>query len=278
MATPRSRSRERLLAHYLVERELADRVRGAESYDERRRIMSGMYQELFERVPDHPRLANPDTEAKRQRDVDWSLAQLRPFLTSASVFLEIGAGDCALSRRVAELASRVYAIDIIDQTQGQPLPFNCTLLVSDGRSIPVPDASVDVAFSDQLMEHLHPEDAMQQLAEIHRCLKPGGTYVCITPNRLYGPTDVSGYFEDTARGFHLREYSLRDLREVFTRSGFSGLQAYVGARGHFARCPPAPLEAIETALERLPSRVRRRIAATKPMRALLGVRLAATKA
>jgi SAM-dependent methyltransferase len=271
------RTPERLRAHYLVERALADRVRAAADFDERRRIVSGMYDELFAKVPDHPRLVQGDRAAERERDVRWNLAQLAPWLTPGCTFLEMGAGDCALAARAAEIAERVYAIDISDQTGGRTLPANCTLVISDGRSVDVPEGSVDVAFSDQLMEHLHPDDAMEQLANIRRALKPGGVYVCVTPNRLYGPTDVSGAFDEVATGFHLREYSLREVRELFARAGFDRLQVYVGARGHYARSPAAPLEAIESALERLPFRARRRLAATKPMRALLGVRVAVRK-
>ena len=138
--------------------------------------MSTMYQELFERVPDHPRLlGRPEALAQRQRDVEWNFAQLKPYLTPGCTFLEIGAGDCALARRVAPIAGHVYAADISDQTQGVPLPPNVSLVISDGCSIDVPEASVDVAFSDQLMEHLHPDDALEQLANIRRALRPGGT-------------------------------------------------------------------------------------------------------
>jgi len=273
------RDHDRILSHYLVERELADRLRQAQGPAERQRIASSMYDELFQRVPDHPRLiADEGRVERRARDLEWNLAQLRPYLFPGCVFLEVGAGDCALTVRVANLARRAYAVDISDQTQGRGLPANCELLISDGRAIPVPEASVDVAFSDQLMEHLHPEDAMRQLQNIRAALRPGGTYVCITPNRLYGPTDISGYFDEVARGFHLREYSLREVRRLFAQSGFGRMDVYVGARGWFMRCRPEPLEAVESALERLPYRVRRRVAGTKPMRALLGVRVAATRA
>jgi len=273
------RSLERIRAHYLVERELADRIRRAKGPEERRHIFSTMYDELFERVPDHPRLiSDHDRMERRARDLERNLAQLRPYLSEDCSFLEIGAGDCALSVQVASRVRHVYAVDISDQTQGRALPSNCELVISDGRSIPVPEGSVDVAFSDQLMEHLHPDDAMEQLRGIRDCLRPGGTYVCVTPNRLYGPTDVSGYFDDVARGFHLREYSLREIRRLFTTSGFGHLDVYVGARGWFARCPPRPLETVETVLERLPSRMRRRFAGTRPLRALLGIRVAAKRA
>jgi predicted SAM-dependent methyltransferase len=37
--------------------------------------------------------------------------------------------------------------------------------------------SVDLAYSNQLMEHLHPDDASEQLANVYRALKPGGVTV-----------------------------------------------------------------------------------------------------
>jgi len=271
------RSPERLREHYAVERELADRVRAAATPEERRALFATMYEELFRRVPDHPRLAQRAANtAYRDRNVAWNLAQLAPYLRRGCHFLEIGAGDCALSARVAASAERVHAVDISAQAQAE-LPANVRYVMTDGRAIDVPAGSVDVAFSDQLMEHLHPDDASEQLANVHRALKPGGVYVCITPNKLYGPSDISAFFEDEARGFHLREYTLRDMREVFARAGFGGMHAYVGARGHFFRVPCALLEAFEWTLERLPVRVRRRLADTQVLRALLGLRVAAIK-
>ena len=277
MSSHAPRSFERLRAHYRVERRLADRLRRAPDADARRRIFATMYDDLFREVPDHPRLrARGEAIAERSRDVDWDLAQLRPYLEPGCTFLEVGAGDCALSMRVAEGARRVYAVDISDQ-HASLLPENVELLVSDGTGIPVPAGSVDLAFSDQLMEHLHPDDARVQLANIHRALRPGGVYFCITPNRLFGPSDISGYFDDEPHGFHLREYSLRELVGILREAGFARVRTYVGARGFFMRFPRALLEILELSLERLAPATRRRLASTKPLRALLGVRVAAVK-
>jgi SAM-dependent methyltransferase len=272
-----TRSDERLAAHYRVERRLADRLRRAGSVQERQRLFATMYDELFREVPDHPRLLSKGADAgERERDIGWDMAQLRPYLAPGCTFLEIGAGDCALSARVAATAGRVYAVDISDQTR-KALPDNVELVISDGRSVPVPAGCVDLAFSDQLMEHLHPDDAMEQLRNIHRALKPGGTYFCITPNSLYGPSDISAYFDDVARGFHLREYTLGEVRRIFAQAGFPRTHVYVGARGWFLRLPGALLEGLEALLGALPARLRRRVADTQGLRALLGLRVAAIK-
>lgn len=61
------------------------------------------------------------------------------------------------------------------------------------------------------MEHLHPDDAYEQLQEIYNALIPGGIYICITPNRLSGPHDVSQYFDSIATGFHPKEYTTVEM-------------------------------------------------------------------
>ena len=273
-----TRAEARLRAHYLVERELADRIRASRSFEERQAIFATMYDELFARVPDHPRLAARRADSEyREQGIAWNLAQLRPYLKPGCTFLEVGAGDCALARRVAQEANKVYAVDISPSAQSGRLPDNVTFVRTDGRAIDVPEDSVDVAFSDQLMEHLHPEDAAAQLANIQRALKPGGVYVCITPNRVYGPSDISAFFDDEARGFHLKEYNLPELREIFVQAGFPRSHVYIGARGCFLRCPAWMVELVETTISRLPAQWRRRVADSKVARALLGLRVAAIK-
>lgn len=272
-----SRPPERLRVHYEVERRLADRVRAARTPEERRAIFATMYDELFREVPDHPRIAAKGASTQhRERDVGWNLAQLAPYLRPGCTFLEIGAGDCALSARVARQAAQVYAVDISDQHQGN-LPGNVRVVLTDGSSIDVPPGSVDLAFSDQLMEHLHPDDAIAQLRNIHRALKPGGVYLCVTPNRMYGPSDISAFFDDEARGFHLREYTLGEIRQILAEAGFSRQHVYVGARGFFLRSPAFVVRAAEALLAALPAKARRRLADTKPLRAVLGLRVAGIK-
>ena len=273
------RSEAQLREHYRIERELADRLREA-SRAERRVLYSLVYEELLQRVPHHPlRTTARDEEyfARRKREIDRLLRFLGRFISLRSRFLEVGAGDCSLALRVSDIAEHVFAVDVCNQLCDASRPRNFALVLSDGCSIPVPAGSIDVAFSNQMIEHLHPEDAREQLVNIYRSLAPGGTYVCITPNRLYGPRDVSGYFDETATGLHLREYSAREIRELFLGVGFSRVDFYFGARGWFGRCPHWLLLGLEALLEALPGAWRKRIADTGLMRAFLGLRAAAIK-
>ncbi len=274
------RSEDQLAEHYLVERELADRLRNAPK-KERRQLYSQVYDELLRRVPHHPMLRpRRDTAAvdKRQRKVTQALAFLRRFLSRDRVLMEIGAGDCAMAIRACAEARRVYAVEVSEQiTRKVEPPLNFELVLTDGYSLPLPDGVADVAFSDQLMEHLHPEDALDQLREIYRCLAPGGAYVCVTPNRLYGPRDISEYFDEVATGLHLREYSACEVRKMFLRAGFRRVKFYAGAKRWFIACPYPLIAAVERVLDALPYRLRKRLADNGPARAFLGLRVAAFK-
>ena len=274
---PRERSNERIRQHYLIEKELAARLRTA-SKQERQNLYTEVYDELFRRVPDHPQLSLKLDTAAQQDNLNQRLALLRKFLRRDVTYLEIGPGDCTLANEVARLVRKVYAVDVSHEiTKEVELPDNVELIISDGSSIPVPNDSIDLAYSDQLMEHLHPDDAVDQLANIYRSLVPGGRYICITPNRLSGPHDVSQYFDDVASGFHLKEYTLRELSGVFSRVGFRRFQALVGARGLELRVPALFPRTIEFLLEKAGGRFGRKVARGLPLRLILGVKLIAWK-
>jgi SAM-dependent methyltransferase len=274
---PSDRNPEAVRHHYEVEKELAARLRLA-SREERRVLYSSLYDELFRRLPDHPQVTTKQDPGVTAFRVGLHLAILRRFLRSDSTFMELGPGDCSLSLAVARLAARCYAVDVSTEITHQPdWPENLQLIICDGSSVPVPDGSVDVAYSNQLMEHLHPDDARQQLANIHRSLRPGGRYVCRTPNRLSGPHDVSAHFDPVATGFHLREYANGELASLFRSAGFQRVEAFVLARGSYHEVPLPMLCALEWGLDRLPRGTAQGIATTRGLELLLGVNLVGTR-
>lgn len=136
---------------------------------------------------------------------------LKYFLKPESIFLEIGPRECALSFEVSRHVRKVYAIDVSEEIikAMRILPQNFELIISDGTSIPVPENRITIAYSDQHMERLHPDDAFVQLQNIHDALTRGCVCLCITPNRLTSPHDISLYFDKVATGFHLKEYTHR---------------------------------------------------------------------
>jgi SAM-dependent methyltransferase len=271
-----SRPQALLRQHYEVETELADRLRHSTPED-RGALYGAVYDELYQRVPHHPQLTRKSSPELTRAALRPQLRLLRRYLRAETVLLEVGPGDCSLSMAVAPLVRRVYGLDVSQKiTEQLSLPSNFTLILSDGRSVPLPPDSVDVAYSNQLMEHLHPDDALEQLEGIWRALRPGGVYICITPSRLNGPHDVSQHFDSEATGFHLKEYTVGELSRLFRKVGFRKVQALLGRRGVFVPVPVAPVVAGEIALELLPPNPQQVLARTVG-RAFLGVRLVGTK-
>jgi SAM-dependent methyltransferase len=272
-----TRTPEQLWEQYLIEKDLAMTLRLA-TKAERGKLYSSAYDELFRRVAHHPQLHNKVSAAQRAQRVGPKIALLRPWLTPQTKFLEVGAGDCALSLALAEQVAHVYAIDVSETiTQTTTRPENFTLVLSDGTSIPVPEGHITVAYSNQLMEHLHPDDALDQLANIYRALAPGGVYICLTPNRLNGPHDISRYFDTVATGFHLKEYTCTELIAMFRHVGFRTVHQCLSKGSTHVKVPGAVARSAEWTIERLPSRLQRRASTTRLMRGLLEICLVARK-
>lgn len=173
-----NRSPERLRAHYEIEKSLADRLRAA-TKEERALLYQSVYDDLYKAVPDHPQLARKAKRSERSIEVGREMQVLERFSPEGCTFLELGPGDCALSFEMCRRASHVFALDVSDEiTRVGDAPKNFSLLLTDGTAIPVEAGAIDVAYGNQLMEHLHPDDAEDQLKNIVRALKAGGVYVC----------------------------------------------------------------------------------------------------
>jgi SAM-dependent methyltransferase len=266
-----------LRRHYDVERELADRLRTSSPAD-RRALYGEIYNELFARVPDHPQLTRKVSPERSREKFMAEFRLVQKFITPEARFLEIGAGDCALSLHVARHVREVTAIDVSDTIlKDVAAPANVRLRVFDGCDIPVEPGTIDVAYSNQVIEHLHPEDAALQLASILRSLRPGGCYVCVTPNRLNGPHDISQYFDTVATGLHMKEYTYRDIDDFFRSLGFDDTRACLGIKGRFAALPIAYAGAIESLLSALPARLRIAIGRTPLFEKLLIIRFVARR-
>lgn len=249
-----TRPAELIREHYEIEKELATRLRQSDA-GQRKALYGTLYDELLRRVPHHPMLTRKASPEEARSRIDRQLHFLRRFLRPGMTFLEIGCGDCALSMSVCRLAGRVLALDVSSEITAamQTRPPNLELVLSDGTSIPVMPGTVDVVYSNQLMEHLHPDDVQVQLLNVYRSLAHRGQYVCITPNRLIGPHDVSRGFDREATGMHLREYTNLDLLRMFKGVGFRAVRIYTSVRGRIFRVPTALVMLVERAVLGMPA-------------------------
>jgi SAM-dependent methyltransferase len=252
------RTARELREHYAIERLLAMRLATA-GPERRGALYSEVYDELFSAIPHHPQLRRRSS-AERRSQVERELHFVGGLLRADLAFLELGSGDQALARRVAPLVAEVHAVDVATAIAGgEPAPENLHTHLTDGSRLSLRSGSIDLAYSNQLMEHLHPEDADVQLREIFRVLRSGGSYLCVTPNRLTGPWDVSRLFRQTPDGLHLREYSNRELAAALRAAGFTQIWAVVPGRSAARRVPLALLAWPEQLFAPLSPRVRRSV-------------------
>jgi len=140
---------------------------------------------------------------RREKEIERQLAFLRRFLTPRSVFLHVGASDCALALQAASWCERVYAYGVQDGlTSGLRLPLNLRLGIAR--------EPVDVAFSERLDTGL--------LRSIAAWLKPGGRYF------FY----VDGEYRQARR--RLRDAGFSDSRFPFLLSVFQRQRIAAGVK------------------------------------------------
>lgn len=105
------------------------------------------------------------------------MQELIKLLPPGARVLEFGAGTGLQAKMLAERGFDVVAIDLATSSYAEERVFPVTDY--DGRTIPLPDHSIDVVFSSNVLEHV--EDLPTALAEFCRVLKPDGIGVHAMP-------------------------------------------------------------------------------------------------
>jgi SAM-dependent methyltransferase len=106
--------------------------------------------------------------------------RIRAVLTPDACVLDLGAGAGIIAAmNFRGEARRICGIDL--DTRVTANPFLDEGQVCNANSIPYPDESFDLIFSDNVFEHLDQPELV--LREAARVLKPGGRLLFKTPNR-----------------------------------------------------------------------------------------------
>ncbi len=204
----------------------------------------------------------------------------RPLLgQNAGAALDIGCGSGEFLTAFDEAAGlarrgwRLVGIDFSDYQVGRasrrPYEFRqCN--VEEG--IPYDDASFDIVFCGELIEHLYDPDSFLEVC--HRVLKPGGHLIVTTPNlhawynRLLFIVGIQPVFYETStrstsvgagplrrlkKGTtpvgHVRIFNQRALLDLLRSQGFSP----VATRGATFLAVPRPAQRIDQLFTRRPS-------------------------
>jgi 2-polyprenyl-3-methyl-5-hydroxy-6-metoxy-1,4-benzoquinol methylase len=126
----------------------------------------------------------------------------------------------------------------------------------------------DFIHSNDVLEHIHSDEASDFLTKCRGLIRPGGVLWLITPNRLTGPGDATSLrlpWGTPAIGLHLKEYTLAELSTLLRQANFVEVQSRLFGAGR-GRRPTKPRSvyarlkrAAEPVLAGVPFRLRSRI-------------------
>jgi ubiquinone/menaquinone biosynthesis C-methylase UbiE len=168
-----------------------------------------------------------NVEAIRAAEIE----RIASWFSTGQHILEIGAGTGKQARELSRRGFQVTAIEIPQSNYAAHRHY--PIVDYDGRHIPLPDQSVDVVFSSNVLEHV--VDLPQIHSEIRRVLRPGGYCIHVMPTTAWRAWTILSSYPDAAvcfftalpsllpRGVHSAE--LRRLGQAWYRTA-----RYVGGR------------------------------------------------
>lgn len=167
--------------------------------------------------------------------------------------LDVGCGRGEILRHAARLGADAIGIDyaevavrmsqqVIEPLEGV-VPGKTAVLLADAKRLPFNDASFDRVLMFDVVEHLHPWELDQALAEVSRVLKPDGSFIVHTaPNVWYDryaypvvrrfrsllgqgasyPKNPRNFLVSVNEHVHVNEQSMWSLKRTLNRAGFFG--------------------------------------------------------
>lgn len=158
--------------------------------------------------------------ARRGKIEQHRLALLHQYKPAPGDMVEVGPGHGSLAEQAVEAGWRYTAIEASDILIDVLRKKGLTVIESWAPPIPVPDASADVVYADQVLEHMSGIEAARQFtAEALRALRPGGVFFVVVPDYLKERTffwDV-----DYTHNFVTTE---RRVKQLLNDGGFSLLK------------------------------------------------------
>ena len=140
---------------------------------------------------------------------------------------EIGFGSGLLLERIHNQGYPVAGIEVsqaMHELASQRLGGAGQLHLGDLRALGKGTrGKFHVAFWNDVFEHIAPDEIGEYLQIIHDLLAPGGVLVSVTPNWHTRPSDITVLFRgprSEAVGFHLKEYTLREVTGLLRAAGF----------------------------------------------------------
>ena len=212
-----------ILNHWELERQLAREL--LESTPENRwEVFERCYTRFFSELGwIHRFLGQGKTTLPDERYKIW----VDTIGTPPQKIFEIGSGKGEMVGYLAECGFECRGSEVTQERGKKHLKtsiLNLSWGISDGVHLDRFESpgTYDVVVSDQVIEHLHPEDLDAHFQGVYNILVEGGRYIFRTPHRYTGPHDMTRFFNyDTSQCFHLKEYTYQELTDMLRNTGFS---------------------------------------------------------
>lgn len=209
--------------------------------------------------------------ARRARTEQSRLGLLMRHITAPGDLIEIGPGHGTLAEAAVAAGWRYRAVEASPVLIQELRRKGLEVIEAWAPPIPAPDASHDVVYADQVLEHMPGIDAARALvAEAHRVLRPNGVLFVVVPDYLkerafFWDVDYTHNFVTTERrvrqllydgGFEIE----RILHSIGAATGVT--RDLLAAGAMFANLPGIDLLARRTGTGELLFKVRKNLFAT----------------
>ena len=228
-ATEHPQKRYKSQAEFEIEERWREKLLQGGSTEDFQQAYDQLHREFLSRQGDDAKIygeVNP-----RESGAD----RLRPIIlrciAPGSRVLEVGTGDGETAYWLAKQGCHVLATDVSTvslesarERWGHDESLDLRFAFGDARSLgdtssagctpPAEgtDSRFDYVLSENLVEHISVADMRQHLQQVRRVLAPGGGYLLYTPSRLWNGRVLVG--------FHLHNYTLRELIALLREYGF----------------------------------------------------------
>jgi len=219
-------SEQMVLAHWQLEKALTKELLNS-APENRWETFERCYDTLYRELPWLNKLPSGGTAVPHsERFRDWRAIIGNPPMK----IYEVGSGK---GEMIVYLASSGFECKGTEITRQRGKKFvatqqNLRWAATDGVHLDKfePINCYDVVISNQVIEHLHPDDLCEHFKSCVRILKSEGRYILCTPHRYAGPHDVSRVFKcDEPKGMHLKEYRYCELVGLLSDAGFREISA-----------------------------------------------------
>jgi len=233
---------ERLIEAFEVEQEFHAQVMAEKDPAARRALYGEVYPKVHAIYGQRP--ADPDAPNPKDPFVRLFARELK-----GKSVLEVGCGAGAFLLSVArqlDASDRGELVGLDVSEASFPSHPSVRFVAGDViefRPEQLGREDFDLVYSDNVLEHLAPQDRDAHFDSIERVLRPGGRLILLLPNRLFGPTDVTRVLDCSysnrvpSQGTHLTESTYSELVPYLRRRGYTKLRTVLPVPGLKDRLP-----------------------------------------